>query len=79
MPHNHNDPRWRAHSPMATPKMNDDWRRLRDRIKAMWSDVEFDDKRMKKTRGSLRQMVTLIQERTDETRAQIRQKIVAVM
>ena len=64
---------------MATPKMNDDWRRLRDRIKAMWSDVEFDDKRMKKTRGSLRQMVTLIQERTDETRAQIRQKIVAVM
>ena len=64
---------------MATPKMNDDWRRLRDRIKAMWSDVEFDDKRMKKTRGSLRQMVSLIQERTDETRAQIRQKIVAVM
>ena len=64
---------------MATPKMNNDWRRLRDRIKAMWSDVEFDDKRMKKTRGSLRQMVTLIQERTDETRAQIRQKIVAVM
>ena len=64
---------------MATPKMNDDWRRLRDRIKAMWSDVEFDDKRLKKTRGSLRQMVSLIQERTDETRAQIRQKIVAVM
>lgn len=64
---------------MATPKMNNDWRRLRDRIKAMWSDVEFDDKRMKKTRGSLRQMVSLIHERTDETRAQIRQKIVAVM
>ncbi|MAQ92527.1 hypothetical protein B1759_13680 [Rubrivirga sp. SAORIC476] len=64
---------------MATPKMNNDWRRLRDRIKAMWSDVEFDDKRLKKTRGSLRQMVSLIQERTDETRAQIRQKIVAVM
>ena len=64
---------------MATPKMNRDWRRLRDRIKSMWTDVEFDDKRLKKTRGSLRQMVTLIQERTDEPRADIRQKIVAVM
>ncbi len=64
---------------MATPKMNSDWRRLRDRIKSMWDGVEFDDKRLKKTRGSLRQMVTLIQERTDEPRAQIRRKIVAVM
>ena len=64
---------------MATPKMNQDWRRLRYRIKSMWDDVEFDDSRLKKTRGSLRQMVTLIQERTDETRAEIRQKIVAVM
>jgi len=64
---------------MATPKMNRDWRRLRDRIKAMWSDVEFDDARMKKTRGSLRQMVSLIHERTDEPRPQIRKKIVAVL
>ncbi len=64
---------------MATPKMNRDWRRLRDRIKAMWSDVEFDDKRMKKARGGLRKMVNLIHERTDEPRAEIRQKIAAVM
>lgn len=64
---------------MATPKMNQDWKRIRDRIKAMWSNEEFDDKRMKKTRGSLRQMVTLIQEKTDESRAEIRRKIVAVM
>lgn len=64
---------------MATPKMNRDWRRLRDRIKAMWDDVEFDDKRMKKTRGSLRLMVNLIHNRTEEPRAQIRKKIVAVM
>ena len=64
---------------MATPKMNNDWRRLRDRIKAMWETEEFDDKRMKKTRGSLRQMVSLIQEKTDEPRAEIRRKIVAVM
>ena len=64
---------------MATPKMNRDWRELRDRIKAMWSDVEFDDDRMKKTRGGLRKMVTLIQSKTDESRADIRRKIVAVM
>lgn len=64
---------------MATPRMNDSWRRIRDRIKAMWPERDFDDKRMKKTRGSLRQMVTLIQEKTDESRADIRRKVVAVM
>ena len=64
---------------MATEKMNSDWRRLRDRIKRVWSDVEFDDKAMKKTRGTLRQMVSLIHARTGEPRASIRQKIVAVM
>lgn len=64
---------------MATPKMNRDWRRIRDRIKAMWSDVEFDDKRMKKARGGLRKMVSLIQDKTGEPRAEIRKKIVAVM
>ncbi len=64
---------------MATPKMNQDWRQVRDRIKAMWPRQEFDDSRMKKTRGSLRQMVTLIHEKTEEPRLQIRRKIVAVM
>ena len=64
---------------MATPKMNDDWRRLRDRIKSMWSDVQFDDDRLKKTRGSLRQMVSLIKDRTGETRVEIRRKIAAAM
>lgn len=64
---------------MATPKMNRDWRRIRDRIKSMWSDTEFDDKRMKKARGSLRQMVNLVHHRTEEPRAEVRKKIVAVM
>lgn len=64
---------------MATPKMNRDWRRIRDRIKAMWDDVEFSDKRMKKTRGSLRLMVNLIHDKTEEPRAEIRRKVVAVM
>ena len=64
---------------MATPKMNRDWRQVRDRIKQVWSDTEFDDKKMKKTRGSLRQMVNLIHARTEEPRAEIRRKVVAVM
>ena len=64
---------------MATPKMNRDWRQVRDRVKATWSDVEFDDKKMKRVRGSLKQMVSLIQSKTDETRQEIRRKVVAVM
>lgn len=64
---------------MATPKMNRDWRQVRDRIKALWSDVEFDDKRMKKTRGSLRKMVSLIHARTDEPRAEIRNRLASVI
>lgn len=64
---------------MATPKMNRDWRRVRDRIKAMWSDVEFDDQRMKKARGSFRQMVSLIHARTDEPRAEIRDRLASVV
>ena len=64
---------------MATEKMNRDWRTLRDRIKQVWSEVEFDDKAMKKTRGTLRKMVSLIHHKTDEPRAEIRKKIVAVM
>ena len=64
---------------MATPKMNRTWKRIRDRIKATWSDVEFDDKNLKRTRGSLRQMVSLIQARTGEPRADIRRKVVAAL
>ncbi|MEM6327642.1 MAG: hypothetical protein AAF791_11045 [Bacteroidota bacterium] len=64
---------------MATPKMNRDWRQVRDRIKQVWNDEEFDDKKMKKARGSLRKMVSLVQAKTDEPRADIRRKIAAVM
>ena len=64
---------------MATEKMNQDWRRLRDRIKGQWSDVEFDDRTLKSTRGSLRQMVSLIHEKTGEDRISIRRTIMSVM
>ena len=36
---------------MATEKMNEDWRRIRDQIKDIWDDTDFDDKQMKRARG----------------------------
>ena len=64
---------------MATKKMNSDWRRLRDRIKVLWDEVDFENKNLKKTRGSLRQMISLVHARTGEPRPEIRRKIVALM
>ena len=64
---------------MATEKMNRDWHRVRDRIKARWSDVEFSDKALKQTRGGLKQMVTLIHHKTGEPRADIRKKVAAAL
>ncbi|MDT7855253.1 general stress protein CsbD [Rubrivirga sp. S365] len=59
--------------------MNRDWHRVRDRIKARWSTVEFDDKAMKQTRGGLKQMVSLIHHKTGEPRAEIRKKVAAAL
>ncbi len=64
---------------MATKRMNEQWYRIRDRIKRAWSDAEFSDKEMKKTRGSLRKMVNLIHEKTGDPRPQIRQRVVGLM
>ena len=64
---------------MASAKMNADWRRTRERIKGVWSDVEFDNKNMRRTRGSLSDMVTLIHERTGEPRQEIRRKVMSVI
>ena len=64
---------------MATPKMNRDWQQIRDRIKAAWPSAEFDDKNMKKARGSLGQMVNLVHERTELPRAQIRRRIASMV
>lgn len=64
---------------MATERMNRSWHRIRDRIKGMWSDAELNDTALKQARGNLRQMVTLIHERTGEPRKDIRRKIITVM
>jgi hypothetical protein len=62
---------------MATQRMNENWRRVKKQIKAVWSDYEFGDKEMKKARGNLNRMVDLIHEKTGEPRSEIIQKITA--
>ena len=64
---------------MATPAMNESWRRVQNQITSVWSDVEFGDKEMKKARGNLRKMVDLIHEKTGEPRPAIMQKISAFL
>jgi hypothetical protein len=64
---------------MATKRMNETWYRIRDRIKEAWSDAEFSDKEMKKTRGNLQKMVNLIHAKTGDPRPEIRQKVVGLI
>ncbi len=62
---------------MATDRMNENWRRVREQIEAIWSEHDFGDKEMKKARGNLKKMVDLIHEKTGEPRNEIMQKIIA--
>ncbi|MEM8558033.1 MAG: general stress protein CsbD [Bacteroidota bacterium] len=64
---------------MATPAMNESWRSLRDQIKGIWSDTEFNDRNMRRTRGSLQKMVNLVHDRTGEPRTEVRRKITALL
>jgi hypothetical protein len=64
---------------MATEAMDEDWRRVREQVKSIWSETEFDDKAMKRSRGNLTKMINLIQQKTGETREQIRRKMDAVI
>jgi hypothetical protein len=64
---------------MATEAMDEDWRRVREQVKSIWSETEFDDKAMKRSRGNLTKMINLIQQKTGEPREQIRRKMDAVI
>ena len=64
---------------MATEAMDEDWRRVREQVKSIWSETEFDDKAMKRSRGDLTKMINLIQQKTGEPREQIRRKMDAVI
>ena len=64
---------------MATDHMNDNWSSVKEQIESIWQDAEFQDTELKKARGNLRKMVTLIHEKTGETPTEIRQKMMSII
>ncbi len=64
---------------MATEAMNESWRRVRKQIKSIWSDIDFDDKEMKRARGDMRKMMNLIEDKTGEPRDEIMRKMSAIL
>ena len=64
---------------MATEKMNEDWRRIRDQIKDIWADTDFDDKQMKRARGEMQKIMGLIHDKTGESIEEIRRKMSAIL
>lgn len=64
---------------MATEAMNESWRRVRDQIKEIWEEEDFDDKQMKRARGEMHKIVGLIQDKTGESREEIRRKLNAII
>ncbi|MFB6247841.1 MAG: general stress protein CsbD [Salinibacter sp.] len=64
---------------MATEAMNESWRRIRDQIKEIWEEADFDDKQMKRARGEMHKIVGLIQDKTEESREEIRRKMSAIL
>jgi len=64
---------------MATEKMNEDWRRIRDQIKDIWEETDFDDKQMKRARGDMEKIMGLIHDKTGESIEEIRRKMSAIL
>jgi uncharacterized protein YjbJ (UPF0337 family) len=64
---------------MATEAMNESWRRVRDQIKNIWDDVDWNDKEMKRARGEMHKIVGLIHDKTGESREEIRRKMSAIL
>jgi hypothetical protein len=64
---------------MATEKMDEDWRRIRDQIKDIWDETDFDDKQMKRARGELDKIMGLIHDKTGESIEEIRRKMSAIL
>ncbi|HEY5564084.1 MAG TPA: hypothetical protein VMO47_10115 [Rhodothermales bacterium] len=62
---------------MATDRMEESWSRIKTQIQNIWGD--FDEKEMKKARGDLREMVSMIHEKTGEDVQQIIQKISTIV
>ena len=54
-------------------------RRIRDQIKDIWDDTDFDDKQMKRARGEMDKIMGLIHDKTDESIEEIRRKMSAIL
>lgn len=63
---------------MATKRMEDSWRRVKQHIVATWGD-DFSDSELKSARGDLRQMVALIHDKTGDPRKEIVQRLSTVI
>ncbi|MFO8231787.1 MAG: general stress protein CsbD [Longimonas sp.] len=64
---------------MATEAMNESWRRIRDQIKTIWEDADFDDKEMKRARGEMDKIVGLIHDKTGDDPEEIRRKMGSIL
>ncbi|NBC16543.1 MAG: general stress protein CsbD [Bacteroidetes bacterium] len=65
---------------MATERMNESWRQIRDQVRSIWDDTDLGtDKEMKKVRGDIRKMVNLVHEKTGDPRPHIFEKISAIV
>ncbi|GAB5521333.1 MAG: hypothetical protein RhofKO_35840 [Rhodothermales bacterium] len=64
---------------MANRKMKQDWSRMKSQIRHMWDDYEFEDTELKQGRRNLKNMVTVIHEKTGEPRGLIRRKLSAAV
>lgn len=62
---------------MSKERMESNWERVRTQILSVWG--ELDEKDMKKARGNLNQMVSLIHDTTGEDRALIMQKMATLV
>lgn len=57
--------------------MEQNWSRVKSNIQSLWSGIDDDD--LKKTRGNLNKLITLIHEKTGEEKAQIFDKVTAIL
>ncbi len=62
---------------MSKERMESNWERVKKQILSVWG--ELDEKDMKKARGDLNQMVSLIHETTGEDRDLIMQKMATLI
>lgn len=64
---------------MANERMKEDWRLIQERIRNIWEDVDLTEDDMKRGRADLSEMISVIQEKTGESRQEVLSKLEAVI